>query len=506
MRIGKKIITGMYRRGNTFHWTAVTAGPDGPVYALPESGTLEIDEAAAADPKALAAQLRRQCPALAGPVACALPSERMLIRVMTLPACDAAEMDSMIQLQMDKISPFPDDHIAIAYEVLESDDTRRRVLMAGVQKESVESIGALCAGAGLDLRRLDAEPAVWWRVIRDYMAGRGFGPNRDSGGDRRIFGIIEAGQILLITVQHGQPLSFNLMHFPEELPPDEFAAELLQEIQNLNLALDIEQGPGAIAGMCFWSNSRQDGASADNQSGSAGGAALPGAGGRVGTPAWRDILAKALNCPVEFAPLADLPPLSSAIARRMLAPPFQPHSAPQGEKTVMDFIPADWRVAEAARQLKRQLMLVSAVILAAWLAGMAAFFSGYRLERIRAERLDARMQTLKEPAEEVRMLQRKLRSFELSLARNRLALEALREVSRLLPAGANITSFHFKRGRSIILRGEAETVEPIYDFKQALDGCPLFDQVEMGSVQPGKRRNVTVQTFQMNARFPEESK
>ncbi len=220
MRIGKKIITGMYRRGNTFHWTAVTAGPDGPVYAPPESGALEIDEAAAADPKALAAQLRKQFPALAGPAAFALPSERMLIRVMTLPACDAAEMDSMIQLQMDKISPFPDDHMAIAYEVLASNDGRRRVLMAGVQKESVESIGALCAGAGLDLRRLDAEPAVWWRVIRDYLAGR------DSGAGRNVFGIIEAGQILLITVQQGQPLSFNLMRFPEELPPDEFAGEL----------------------------------------------------------------------------------------------------------------------------------------------------------------------------------------------------------------------------------------------------------------------------------------
>ena len=114
------------------------------------------------------------------------------------------------------------------------------------------------------------------------------------------------------------------------------------------------------------------------------------------------------------------------------------------------------------------------------------------------------MQTLKTPADEVRLLQRKVRAFEQSLERNHLALESLREISRLLPAGANISSFQFKRGRSVIVRGEAETVNPIYDFKQALDDSPMLEKIEMGSVQPGKRRNVTVQTFQMTAQLPEE--
>ena len=484
MRISKKVITGMFRRGNTFYWTVVTTGPEGPVYSAPQSGVLELDDAAAADPKAMAAQFRKQFPTLTGSIAFALPTERMLIRIMALPPCNAEEMDSMIRLQMDKISPFPDGHIAIAYETLDDSETRRLTLMAGVHKEAVDFIGAFCSNAGLDLRRLDAEPAVWWSVIRDYINN-----HRDSLAGRRIFGVLEAGRILLITTQNGQPLSFNLVRFPEEQSPEECAGELAQEIRNLSLALDIEHGPEPIAARRVWADTV-----------SAGG------GDASDKPVWHDILANTLNCQVEITPLSDLPPLSAAITKRMVAPPFQPHVLPQGKKAVMDFIPEAWRTAAAARMLKRKLLLLTAAILAIWVVGIAAFFGGYRLEKIRNDRLDALMQKLKEPAENVRVLQRKLRSFEQSLARNRMALEALREVSSRLPTGANITYFNFKRGRSVILRGEAETVEPIYDFKQALDEADLFDQVEMGSIQPGKRREITVQTFQMNARFPESPK
>lgn len=481
MRIGKKLITGLCRRGKTFYWTAVTAGPDGAVTAPAASRTLEVDDALLADAPALGAQLRLQCPELSGPVAFALPSERMLLRVMELPACEAAEMDSMIQLQMDKFSPFPDDHMAVAYEVLHADENRRRVLMAGVQKESVDFIGALCAGAGLELRRMDAEPAVWWHTIRAHAAMPA------AAGGRSILGIIESNQTLLITLQDAQPLAFNLLYITDDLPPDEYAAELVHEIHNLTLALDIEQGAAPLASLRFWT----------------AGAGVPAG---AGTAPWRAALAENFQCVIEQFPLHALPPLSSGIVQRMLTPPFQPKTTPQGAQAVIDFTPTAWRATAAARQLKRKLLLATALILAAWMMGMAIFFGGYRLAQIRAQRLDARMQTLKVPADEVRMLQRKLRSFEQSMERNRLSLEALREVSRLLPPGANISSFQFKRGRSVILRGEAETVEPIYDFKQALDDSPLFDKIDMGSIQPGKRRNVTVQTFQMNAQFPEASK
>ena len=46
-------------------------------------------------------------------------------------------------------------------------------------------------------------------------------------------------------------------------------------------------------------------------------------------------------------------------------------------------------------------------------------------------------------------------------------------------------------------------MEPIYDFKKSLDKSPLFKSIEMSSTQPSKRKDLTVQTFQMNANLKE---
>jgi len=118
-------------------------------------------------------------------------------------------------------------------------------------------------------------------------------------------------------------------------------------------------------------------------------------------------------------------------------------------------------------------------------------------------RLEARLVELQKPAEDVRRLQRQIHSFETYLDRQCSALECLREISTVLPKDVDLTSFQFKKGKNISLRGEARNVEPIYDFKKSLDKSPLFNSIEMGSTQPSKRKNLTVQTFQMNVRLKE---
>ena len=114
------------------------------------------------------------------------------------------------------------------------------------------------------------------------------------------------------------------------------------------------------------------------------------------------------------------------------------------------------------------------------------------------------MAELQKPADDVRRLQRQIYSFETYLDRQRSALECLREISAVLPKDVDLTSFQFKKGKTISFRGEARDVEPIYDFKKSLDKSPLFKSIEMGSTQPSKRKDLTVQTFQMNAQLKED--
>lgn len=476
MRIRKKTITGLYQRDKTFFWTTLSRGNDGSVASRTFRRTLDVEDDVLADPAALGLELKKQCPELVGQVVYALPAARVLFKVMDLPVCDPQEMDSMIRLQMDKISPFPDDHLVVAYEVLRETETNRRVLLAGAQKGLIDSVGTLCSAAGLDLCRIDSEAIVWWQVLQACEPA--------PLSERHVLGIVEHNQTTLFTLQDKLPLAFNFLHNAAGLTADEYAAELIHEVYAVNLALDIEQEPAPLSRLKFWPEK-------------------PPLANDSELPPWHTQVAEALKCEIEYISLEALPDLSAGIARRFFEPPFQPRLEPAGAEAVLDFIPTEWRKTAAARSLRKKLLLTSFLILLLWALGMSVFFGGYYLTKKHTERLDAEIQALKEPSEAVRVLQSKMRSFEQSLERRRLALESLREISQLLPKGAILTSFQFRRNRSVILRGEAENVDPIYDFKEALDQSPLFDKVDMGSVQPGKRRDVTVQTFQMNAQYPE---
>ena len=101
-------------------------------------------------------------------------------------------------------------------------------------------------------------------------------------------------------------------------------------------------------------------------------------------------------------------------------------------------------------------------------------------------------------------MQNQVRSFEQYLDRSNSALECLREISQYLPKDVLLTSFQFKKGKSVGIRGEALAVNAIYDYKQALDKSRMFARVEMGSIQPGKRKTTSVHTFQMTLQLKEQ--
>ena len=209
---------------------------------------------------------------------------------------------------------------------------------------------------------------------------------------------------------------------------------------------------------------------------------------------------------VHVLSLDTLPLVSEGLARRMLNPAFSVKKAmekSQGLGAVIDLFPVQWRMAAASARIKRQLIAAMAVVVGAWFIGMIILLGGYHLEQRHLRKIEKRMTLLQEPTDKIRLLQRQVKSFEQYLDRERSALECLREVSHLLPDSVELKSFQFRKAHNVILRGEALSVDPIYDFKQALDKSALFKGIDMGSIQPSKRKNKTVQTFQMIMRIPE---
>ena len=462
-------VTGLRLQPGLLEWTTLCKGREALEKLATQQERLVVEEAAWSDPAQLATLLRQQYPQLGGAMALAFSSAQMLMRVIDLPSTEPAEMAGMIKLQLDKFSPFPEERMALAYELLHPTASGGRVLVVTVPKAKIEFMGAVFQKAGWELQRVDAEVLGWWRLLVDQRAVPAAG--------RCLLLRLEQDGGLLLAVQDGLLLALKALTASAGLTAEEYAAEIAYEMRAFLLALDLEQGALPLQSLHFW------------HSGAAPELVLAR-------------LRAELHLEIQLHQLETLPPLSEGAARRMLSPLFQP-SAP-ADPAALDLIPASWRASDQASRMKRRLIAATLIILVGWLLTTLAFLGGYTWSQQRLQRLQQRLATVQKPAEEVRTLQRWARSFEQCLDRQHSALECLREISQLLPADVSLTAFQFRKGKNVILRGEALSVNPIYDFKQALDKSKLFKKVDLGSTQPSRRKAAMVQTFQMTIHLPEE--
>ncbi len=464
--MARHVIGGVRYRESGIEWTTLARGKKGIEILAARQASFEPAGDAPADPAARAAELGRLGPGAVGALTVGLAPGKLLMRVVDLPTTDPAELADMIQLQVDQASPFPEDRMAVSYEVLRTTESGCRVLIAAALKDHIEGLGGLFRAAGLPVSRMDADIMGWWRLL---TMGQAVPP---SG--RRLILLLEPEGGVWIAVQDGVPLAFKAVGAPGSLSPGEYADELASDLGALIVSLDLDHGVMPVSGLDVWCRGQEP----------------EGLVARLGRELGQDARLHALD---------SLPPLSEGLARRMVQPPFTP--GVPGPGAVLDLVPPEWRAAARSRRFRRRLILVSACALGLWAAAILAFLTGFQLNQRALARQEAAMAGLQTPAGGVRLLQRQVRSFEVYLDRQQSALECLLAFSSALPADVNMTTFQFNKGRSVALRGEARLVDPIYDFKKALDQVPLFKSVEMGNVQPGRRKDLTVQTFQITAQL-----
>ena len=71
-----------------------------------------------------------------------LPQDQALVRLETFPSGDAEELLGMADLQIDKLSPFPEEETAAGTETLEGSESESLVALAIVKADAVERAGA----------------------------------------------------------------------------------------------------------------------------------------------------------------------------------------------------------------------------------------------------------------------------------------------------------------------------------------------------------------------------
>jgi len=152
-----------------------------------------------------------------------------------------------------------------------------------------------------------------------------------------------------------------------------------------------------------------------------------------------------------------------------------------------------WRIEEKARLVKRRLAAASAAALVLWSLGVAGILAWQELQTRRLAGLETRLAALRPAAQAVRETRRRVQALTLYENAERAALECLRELVLRMPPGIELNQLTFEKGKAVTFSGQASSSQPIYDFKKALDGSPLF----FGAELQGPSRSMGRETFRI---------
>jgi Tfp pilus assembly protein PilN len=445
-------ITGVCLRPNRLEWTVLRRAKE--VWEIAAQGREDVPAAEGDAGWIPAAALKARLKSFRGRIAVALPTDRALLRVALLPSTDADELRGMAELQTDKFSPFPVETVAAGAEVLEAAGTSSLVALAVVRREDVEAVGAAFQGAGAPPDVVDVEALGWWWALKQSGALPAHGSQLALRA--------EPSGVDMAVVRDGAPLAFRALPvWPaagDEAARTDWIGACAEEMADALTALETEWGgTGAPTLHVFHA------------------AEFPAENAEA--------LRRAAGLDAAFAhPLDGLPSAAEGVARRQAAP---------ARPLAMDLAPETWRTADADRRTRRRLLRAASAFGAVWLLALAAFGTSLHLQRGRLARLAAQVGALEGPALEIRRLQAKSLEFAQYADRTHAALECLRVISAALPEGVDLTSFVYRKGATLALRGEADAADKVYAFIQALEQAALFPEVKSEGIST---RNTPVGT------------
>jgi hypothetical protein len=374
---------------------------------------------------------------LTGDLTVAIRTSELLMRTMEFPTADPAEIASMVGFQIDKVSPFPLDQLAVSHEILRQTENGALVLMVAAKRDCIDNIGDIFKQKGLHIHSMDARVLGWLHLLENegHLEGTGC----------EILIIDDEVDFALVFLSEGVPVSFRSLH--AKINDQDIVDELAHEIGYTLTTLDAEHDLPAPSAIAVWS--LHD---------------VP--------PDICDQLKEKTGLAVQCNDLATLPPLSRGIIARTL-----------DTENRIELIPSEWLEHKKTQRLQKKFTFISAVIVAVWLVFVLVFTGAYETRAIKLNRIQKRADAIAPAAATAFENREKLNALKIYTDRSSSALECLREVTRLLPPGdIEFASFNYNKGKGVTIRGSAETDDSVYDFFNSLTDSPLFEQLKDQSV------------------------
>ncbi len=395
-----------------------------------------------------------------GIVTLSLPSSRLLMRVLDLPSTDPDELDGMVDLQIDRLSPFPADQLTTSYEILDRSENHSRVLAIAAPRKTVDKLGDLFKEQNIYIRSLDAEILAWWSLLVAHA---------DVPREGRVILILEEHtEFSMIVVDDGVPICFRSLELFHDFTDPSVIAEITGEISYTLLSLETEFGNSSACRTEVWSESELPHALPD---------------------ALKTLSPRGIN----LHRLATIPTLAEGLAMR---------SAERGRHHA-ELVPREWVELQRRRQILKLSLVVSAALLCLWIAVIAVTGTVFTVQKSAYNRIRKEAAKYEEPARIAKEARAGMLSLEKYANRTHSALDSLLEITTVLPASVEINSFDYSKGKAVRLRGSAPSKDPVLDFLSRLGAAGLFKGIKDDKTAMQLRQGQRREGFSVTVLLPE---
>jgi hypothetical protein len=384
-----------------------------------------------------------------------LPAEQVFLRIVHLPKCDLAEMRSMVELQLEKLSPLPVNQIVWSFEIVpQSVGALQTVIVIIAERNVVEEFLGNLENDGYLADRLDL-PFLHQLLATPF----------DGDSAWIYLQPAEAKNLCLVAWWYGGTLQqLNLLNLPAG---EQGAATLGDQLTTIAWGGELEG----------WLTSRpQWRLVADN----------------AVAAVWEPALSQWADEPVKQVPPLALPDLAALTARR----------AAHAEST-SNLLPAEFTARYQQQFIDRLWMRGLGALAVVYLAGVLIYIGSLQVLKIQTGKVQNQVASLNSTYTGARQLKDKVKLLQEQVSLKYAALDCLRVVSELLPPELTLTSFSVSfQSSKLTLNGRAQSDQrgQITKFNDDLKEARaneerLFDAVSAVSSQTAPGAAITTWGF-----------
>lgn len=371
------------------------------------------------------------------------PSEHIFLRVVHLPAADFAELHSMVELQLEKLSPLPVNQMVWSIEVLpRSADTLQSVIVIIVARSAVEQFLSTLEGGGflpdrLEVPHLHQLLAAWPEkdVVQLY-------PSREQGQIVCLIGWWTGGVLQ----------NLELLRLPDT---SDRAEVLARHLTKTAWAGELEGWLGGPVAACLIAHE---------------------AGAREWEPALRDWHGQPIEV-VEPLSRTALAELSAGRAAR--------------EESKANLLPDEYSARYQRQFVDRLWMNGLGAVAAAYIVGVVIYFGFLQVLNYQKHSVERQVAAVSGTYTNAVKMKARADVLQTQLNLKYAALDCLRAASEHLPGELTLSQFSFSRGQTLLLNGTAQLgqTEPMYEYSARLrsstvNGEPLFSKVDVPTYTP----------------------